>query len=620
MLTNSKDKLRVSSLNFACSKTIKIALVLTYLAVYIYFISEKLFIKSIYLCFLIPIFMIISLFLDWRMIYKGKIHLFTVISLHSITIFLLLSSQLFFHWQCGFSSSYSCQGLLPLSDASGYVDGAKSLLSTGELNQFSARRPLCVMIYTFLFAISQENLQLVLIIQVFILGLACLFFSIEVQKHIGSFASLLMAIILTGAIRPYVSSFMTENFGFTFGLLSLTYFLRGFRRNSSNNFELGLVFLAVGLNIRPSAMVILPALIIYFYYISKFNLRHFIRILIFVGLVCSINPILYKLFAPSGSEYMGNISYTLYGLVSGGKGWEYVLSQHPEIKYLSSDQLKTQYIYELCWNVYQKTPLTFWKTLIYEIAKGIVDSPEIFFQRVLGVPFLVMKFFYLIGAVLLFTNKQNNLKPLCTFLLISLLSIFICAPILNDAGPRAYLTLFPYYASCLFLPIWWLKSKYQLNINLNYHEATRENGIHIFALLLTILTVSGTIIGSSDIFHPNLAKAKKSHRENSGHEYFFIYINPKSAIQSSNGTEGSSKYIEVKDWKKQVYMNYYFDIGKNILPGEILVHGWDVLSQTGSIYFILNPNMIHTSGWVSIYGQRISENTVRASRVELFDN
>src|SRR5690242_4305804 len=86
-------------------------------------------------------------------------------------VLVLFTLSLIYKWQILGEDSFLIGGLLPWSDSYGYYDEAQRLLHGLHLTTWGARRPLFPAFLSVLLALTQNNLQLVLIILVLLSAL-----------------------------------------------------------------------------------------------------------------------------------------------------------------------------------------------------------------------------------------------------------------------------------------------------------------------------------------------------------------------------------------------------------------------------------------------------------------
>jgi hypothetical protein len=228
-------------------------------------------------------------------------------------------------------------GLLPWSDASGYYYDARRL-AEGHLLGWTARRPLYVGALATVLALTGQNLQVTLASFVALNGIACFLLAREVRFSHGATAAALVTMVLFLFYRKEggCGTTLTENLGFSAGTLGFAVLWRGMGERRSAITWIGLGLLTIGLLARAGAFLVLPALVAAGAWVFRDNRRRITfaagAIAVILLVAASLTFGLGRLLADPASEQtaFSNFSYSLYGLVTGGKGWMQVLDDHPE--------------------------------------------------------------------------------------------------------------------------------------------------------------------------------------------------------------------------------------------------------------------------------------------------
>lgn len=251
-------------------------------------------------------------------------------------------------------------GLLPFdaSDASGYYLDALRLLEGGTMSAFS-QRPLFPGMFATVLGLTQQNLQITQAIFVAIVAISCFLFAREIQRSHGPMAGLLIIAILFLFYRRFFASLTTESLGLTLGAVGFAIVWRGTRQRHINSVLLGIFLLTLGLNARAGAFFVLPALILWGSW--TFRGRAQLSLYFLIGGVCVVlsgfllNLILLKVVGPPDNLAFSNFSYTLYGIIVGGKGWTQVLADYPELWDVAEPE-RSRIIYKLAFEAFQANP------------------------------------------------------------------------------------------------------------------------------------------------------------------------------------------------------------------------------------------------------------------------
>ena len=221
---------------------------------------------------------------------------------------------------------FSLLGVLPGSDANGYFTGALNLLYGEDIPPFAARRPLFITYLATILGVTGQNLILTLIIMAMVVSVALWLLTAEIRESFGVLPAALTAVIMIYCYAGrYTGKFLTEQLGIPLGMLALTIFLQGIRRKKFNYFVGGLFILTIALNARAGAMFALPLLAMWgatWHGRSKSLLRNLLILCGTVSLGFLINFGIFRFISSPGSIPFANFGFTLYGIVTGYRGWK----------------------------------------------------------------------------------------------------------------------------------------------------------------------------------------------------------------------------------------------------------------------------------------------------------
>ena len=258
-------------------------------------------------------------------------------------------------WQ-HFASHYNAVGgLLPFSDASGYYYDARRL-TEGHTLGWSARRPLFAALFGTLLATTGQNLQISLAALVAINAIVTFLLARELRVSHGPVAAAVVTVVLFLYYRIEGGSgtVLTENLGLAMGIVACAVLWRGSWERRLRGVWLGLGLLTVALMSRAGAFFVLPAVLLAGTWAFREN-RQWLRfavggaaaVVIAATLTLGVGRLLSD---PAGEQTtFSNFSYSLYGLVVGGKGWTQVLIDHPKAT-------EGAEIYSLAWQAFRAHP------------------------------------------------------------------------------------------------------------------------------------------------------------------------------------------------------------------------------------------------------------------------
>lgn len=245
-------------------------------------------------------------------------------------------------WANGGTQSILLSGLIPLSDATNYYTDALRILHGSEISDFSAMRPFFPGFLSLLLWLSGRNLLISVSILTAIAGTATYLAGREVQRTHGPETAVFFLMSIFLYFRHHSGTTMSESLGVSVGLLGSALIWKSLVSKNEKTFLLGLVILTLALNIRPGAMFILPALLLwgsfFFRGDKKFSATFLgMGVLLIFG-VFFLNSLMIKALAGPDATAFSNFSWALYGLVSGGQSWTYIFEVHPEVFSLDPSQ------------------------------------------------------------------------------------------------------------------------------------------------------------------------------------------------------------------------------------------------------------------------------------------
>jgi hypothetical protein len=226
-------------------------------------------------------------------------------------------------------------GVVPFSDARMYYASAQTLLREGVLDIAGQRRPLNVVVSALWLYLSGDHFKILLLLQTLAFSAAAFLASWLVAMLHGFRAGLLLFAFLLVFAEPYLPTTMSETSALTFGALSLVACLAGVLRRKLTLYWLGVLFLALALVIRPSAILVLASVVIagakIFGDASRSRRGLVVAVLSVAVLIPSgASVVLNKVLSHHDGAFNANAAFTVYGLVVGGKGWEQYQKDHPQ--------------------------------------------------------------------------------------------------------------------------------------------------------------------------------------------------------------------------------------------------------------------------------------------------
>ena len=241
-------------------------------------------------------------------------------------------------------------GFVFFSDAAQYYADALRLPAGFPMSAFSGRHPLSTVLFGILLFLANGNLQIVLTLLAMIVSL-CLTALGNTTSHILSpVAAAVLTVLLLLFYRRFTGLLNSEHLGFSFGCLSLVFLLSAADDKNAWTGLSGLLFLGLAIAARPGAFLILFfALIWVARIVPLFPYKPLASIsvgILAVSIGFVLTVLCNSLLTEKGAVAFSNYSYSLYGMVSGGGGWEQFALDHPEALSLPSPQAESIALHE----------------------------------------------------------------------------------------------------------------------------------------------------------------------------------------------------------------------------------------------------------------------------------
>lgn len=151
-------------------------------------------------------------------------------------------------------------GRAQATDALGYLASGEWVRFLGSAGDFGSRRPIYVAWLAATTGVTGLDLQLVVALHALLAALALWLAMGAMVRHVGAAPALAAGGICLGYLQQFVGMTMNEALGLPLGLLAVTILLPAVRHRSLGWLAVGSGTLALGLIVRPGALLILPLL------------------------------------------------------------------------------------------------------------------------------------------------------------------------------------------------------------------------------------------------------------------------------------------------------------------------------------------------------------------------
>jgi hypothetical protein len=280
-------------------------------------------------------------------------------------------------------------GVVPISDARMYYVSAQTFLRDQLLDIAGQRRPINTLLTALWLYLSGDDFKTLLLMRALWFSVTAFLASAAVVVMHGFRAGLLFFALLLVFAEPYLSTTMSETNGITYGTLALVGFVLGLYRRSLHLYCFGALFLAIGLAVRPSALFVLPCVVIagamIFGVANRIKRLAAIAILTGVILIPSaISVLLNRTLSHHDGAFNANLSYTVYGLATGGRGWGQFQKDYPRALQGLPEAEQSRVVLEAARQHFAQHPLDLARGLI----KGQVLGPLKTFNQIARLAFL----------------------------------------------------------------------------------------------------------------------------------------------------------------------------------------------------------------------------------------
>lgn len=527
-------------------------------------------------------------------------------------------------WRSGASEPFIIGGLLPFSDAASYYSDVLRVVEGFRFSAFSARRPLFPALLTVLLAVTGQNLVVSIAILGAMIAIICTLAAREIQRWLGTLPAAVFLFILFLFYRRIAGTTMTENLGLPLGVAAFTILWGAARRKNLWQTVIGLLLLTLALNARAGTFFILPALILWcgFSFRGKrlFSISAFSLSVLAVALGFALNMLVFKLVADPGGMVFSNFSYTLYGVVAGGKGWMQILIDHPDLAQLD-DVLRSTQTYALVFEAWKAHPFNivigaFKNWFDYLMPRGAGAFGFIRGNEALSWANYAFRIILslLAGWGLSGAWKQRKQEPF-SLLLWAAAGIFLSVPFVppNDSNQmRVYAATVTFLIAFSMIG---LKSFLELVFkqhldNLQVEESRPEPAL-MFGVALAMVTIVGVLLVKTIVKPQELPLAECP----LGETQMMVRFTPGSLVQiDGESTSQQIKvplngFIELNEGYPEMHAKLVQSVGE----GVILARPLDLLSMQYPLLVMSNQDSPDPLGLVSICAIQ-SENEELARR------
>ena len=518
---------------------------------------------------------------------------------------ILFGMALSWVWNSGYLDGNVIGGLLPWSDAQGYLSGAEGLLAGQRFSLFASRRPLFASLFSVLYGISRHNLQINLAILGAMTALACYFCAREIRRTEGPLVGAIVLVVEFIFFRFFIGKVLTESLGLTLGALGLALLWRGARLDQKLLIFSGITTLTLAENARAGALLILPLLVLWAAWYYRGNSLISLKVLggglVAVSIGFGLNFLLLSFVGASNQAAFSNFSYTLYGLAAGNKGWSLAYTLFPNAA--------PNEIYQHAFELMRRSPLSLVDGLLlaYKDYLNPFEYKHLFiFMFFIGKnAFIVNGLMILIsglGLIWSFLKYKSWQGSLIIAATIGILISIPFAPPIDSDNMRVYAATIPFIGLVLGLgsvaPVRWIHNRPE---KVQIDDVFQAPLLPLTGILI-VITIFGALIVkwvgrpvgiTADILSCPARTELLTVRISKG-----SYIN---LVGNGSLSQSFLPDVRIKDFRKWLPFSgwpFLVDELKELMPGETILvtrnenSDWLENPQTGMIWLILDTKAL----------------------------
>jgi len=531
----------------------------------------------------------------------------------------LLNAWLGFPLPATFDGLYSAfGGVIPYSDAGGYFGGSYQFNNVGYLNYWNMRRPINALFLAFRLKITDGNFWYMIVIQAALCAVALTLYLRTLQKNIGTLAAFIALGVFYYYAQSYIHTTMSETLGLTLGTLSFVLLWNGFLNKNRLIFNTGIASLTVALSTRAGPNFIVPALflLVYLKPFTSSKLKDLFWFALSVVIPFVFMTMLSSLFEDPNTPGapLSNFSYTLYGLVNGGKTWLFAFQDPYTIQLLEGKTEAQQAIilYAKSWEIFRDNPLAlfigmvnYFGGFVYWFIRQLAFGSGI----IKGLTTTVAIIFWSFITYRIYT-KRFSFQQEFLFLSIAFLGIAASSCIIwKDGGIRVFAVAIPFIGALMGFAFSAASSQPQKSKTPENIGAACLVGTIILSAILTPFIPSFSNQKPPDITNINVNKTPDE-------EIFLTYkpsIQPYLMLDNAPGLHFWTLDPLQTQARKSVYEDSPFGIELNNIAIQYsnsnftLLEIYDYISNSHK-FIISDKNILNiNSQWVIITGDFIDK-------------
>lgn len=491
-------------------------------------------------------------------------------------------------WASGDTQSVVLNGLIPLTDAAGYYTDAIRLQYGIDVSNFTAMRPFFAGLLSFFLWLTERNLMSAVGIFTAIAGLAAFLASREIQRTHGAEAAVFFLMLMFLYYRHHSGTTMSESLSVSVSLFGVALLWRGISANKEWVVLFGIAMIALALNVRPGAMFVLPALLLWggwaFRGQRKFSFKFFGLGAALILLVFYANSRMIAFVSNSGGVAFENFAWAFYGLASGGNSWTYVFEANPQLALLDDKEV-TPAIYKLAFELIRTQPELILKGALFYWRMFFSNTWYNAYAFVAGDNYwanLAARWgMYLLNGLGIYKWFRNRTNPYANLAILTALGVLASVPFVPPTDAyrvRLYAATIPFFVLLAGMGVSFLTDKIPARFFKPQIEPSQnQSPVAIFSLaLILVMIVAPVMIKTNGAIPPAPETACPD-----GLEGFFTRFDEGTAI---NLHRENRTFI---DWMPDFHISVF---RRNIhsLPDSYLISAMSSIDPENTLYYALD--------------------------------
>lgn len=227
---------------------------------------------------------------------------------------------------------FTLGGVIPRSDSYVYVAAIQSFLHEGIMTGMALFRPFPHLFATVLYRLSGSDLAAYFHLTTGLLIVCVWFHGMVVARYAGRFISIFSSCILCWYFARFQATFMTELAGGSLGMVAIALLLLGYFERSLKAYAVGVLLMAVAMQMRTGVVLLLPALVVGggFRFRERFRKPYMAYLVVGILMVGSLSlPDLQNRLFRKPMTRQSNAATYLVQVMRNADTWNVIWSEYP---------------------------------------------------------------------------------------------------------------------------------------------------------------------------------------------------------------------------------------------------------------------------------------------------